>query len=320
MQKAKGKMQKVKLQKVNKLMPIRVALVLLLFTVASLRAEDANPRDRYFLSGDGWIQLTNTKTNKSARIRYRLPDGSYPQAAHQQIDRLFGVPAASDDSISRRLISLLDYFEDRFDQPIKIISGYRSPQYNEGLRKRGRLAAKTSLHTEGMATDILIPKARAAKAFKIMRDLQCCGIGYYHGNSLHLDTGPARFWDETSSKVKTDISSHNKRLMVRTAQDIYLPGEKVELRLARITDYPLGLASGFAIVRNGQTLKEFSFNNKSEACLPVTDPKERTTVWTIPQGFLPEGKIHIRVHFCEKPFTEMPDYVESNPILILSPS
>ncbi|MGH7966040.1 MAG: YcbK family protein [Candidatus Binatia bacterium] len=296
-----------------------LAVSLLLLTLSSLQAGEANPRDRYFFSGDGWIQLTNTKTNKSARIRYRLPDGSYPQEAHQQIDRLFGVPAASDDSMSLRLISLLDYVEDRFHQPIKIISGYRSPEYNEGLRSKGRLAAKTSLHTEGMAIDFLIQKARAAKAFKIIRDLQCCGIGYYHGNSLHLDTGPPRFWDETSSKVRTDISSHNKRVMVRTDQDIYRPGEKVELRLARITDYPLGLASGFSVIRNGQTLQEFSFNDKSEACLPVTDPKERTMMWTIPPDFQPQGKVQIRLRFCDKPFPEMPDQLESNPLLILSP-
>lgn len=309
-------MKNVQPQKVNKWISIKVTLVLLLFAVPSLRAEES-PRDRYFLSGDGWVRLTNAKTNKSARIHYRLPDGSYPQDAHRQIDRLFGVPDASDDSISLRLISVLDYVEDRFQQPIEIISGYRSPEYNEGLRKQGRLAAKTSLHTEGMATDFLIPKARAAKVFKIIKDLQCCGIGYYHGNSLHLDTGPVRFWDETSSKVKTDISSHNKRVMVRTDQDIYLPGEKVELRLARITDYPLGLASGFSVIHEGRTLQEFSFDGKSEACLSVTDPKERTMKWTIPEDFHPGGKIQIRVHFCEKLFSEMPDQVESNPILIL---
>src|SRR5439155_21166463 len=139
---------------------------------------------------------------------------------------------------------------------------------------------------------------------------------FYHGNSLHLDTGPPRFWDETSSKVHTDISAHNKQIMMRTDQDIYLPGEKIELRLARITDYPLGLASGFSVVRDGQTLEEFSFDSKSEACLPIADPQERTALWTIPEEFHPQGQIQIRVHFCDKPFPEMPDQIESNPILI----
>jgi len=292
------------------------ALFLLLATPPFLLAEEAQPRDRYFLSGDGWIRLTNAKTGNSARIRYRLPDGSYPPNARQQLDRLFDVPAGSSDHISLRLISLLDYVEDRFHQPITLISGYRSPEYNESLRAQGRLAAKASLHMEGMAADIRLPKILSAKAFEILKAQQCCGVGYYHDSSLHLDTGPSRFWDETSSKVETDISAHNKQIIARTDQDIYLPGEKIELKLARITDYPIGLAAGFAVVRKGQVLKEFSFDDKSEVCLPVTDPGERTRRWTILKGFHPGGKIQIRLRFCEKPFPEMPDQIESNPILL----
>jgi uncharacterized protein YcbK (DUF882 family) len=302
--------------KANRVMVTPRALVLLLFFVPSLLAEEAKLTDRYFLSGDGWLQLTNAKTGTSARIRYRLPDGSYPHNARQQLDRLFDVPAGSSDHISLRLISLLDYVEDRFHQPIALISGYRSPEYNENLRAQGRLAAKASLHMEGMAADIKMPKSLSAKVFEIMKARQCCGVGFYHDSSLHLDTGPSRFWDETSSKVHTDISAHNKQIIVRTDQDIYLPGEKIELKLARITDYPIDVAAGFAVVRNGQVLKEFSFDGKSEACLPVTDPGGRTMGWTIPQGFQPDGKIQIRVHFCDKPFPEMPDQIESSPLLL----
>jgi len=299
-------------------MMIRFALFLLLFSTPSLLAEDAKLKDRYFLSGDGWIQLTNAKTNASARIRYRLPDGSYPQAAHQHIDHLFGIPTGSGDHIALRLIALLDYVEDQFRQPLEIISGYRSPEYNENLRAQGRLAAKASLHMEGMAADVRMRKVLSAEWFQTLKALQCCGVGYYHDNSLHVDTGPARFWDETTSKVRTNISEHNKQLMVRTDQDIYVPGEQVELRLARITDYPLGFASGFAIVREGQTLQEFAFDGKSEACLPVKDPEERMVRWTIPRGFRPDGKIQIRLRFCDKPFPEMPEQIESNPIVIVS--
>jgi uncharacterized protein YcbK (DUF882 family) len=110
----------------------------------------------------------------------------------------------------------LDYFEDRFQQPIVIISGYRSPEYNENLRAKGRLAAKASLHMEGMAADIQMRKGLSTKAFPLLRALQCCGVGYYHGDSLHLDTGPAR-WDETTSKcAPTFLSITNNRAPVPT--------------------------------------------------------------------------------------------------------
>ena len=134
-------------------------------------ADEGKPKDRYFFSGDGWIQLTNAKTKQAARIHYRLPDGSYPQEAHQRINHLFGVPAQSHDSISLRLISLLDYIEDRYHQPIEIISGYRSPEYNENLRAQGRLAAKASLHMEGMAADIRMRKVLSAEWFKTIKAL-----------------------------------------------------------------------------------------------------------------------------------------------------
>jgi uncharacterized protein YcbK (DUF882 family) len=285
--------------------------------VSFLLADEGRPKDRYFLSGDGQIQLTNAKTNQSARVHYRLSDGSYPQAEHRQIDRLFGISADSADYVDLRLVSFLDYFEDRFQQPIVIISGYRSPEYNENLRAKGRLAARASLHMEGMAADLLLRKGLSAKAFPLLKALQCCGVGYYHGDSLHLDTGPARFWDETTSKVRTNLSEHNKQIMVRSDQDIYLPGEQVELRLARITDYPVAVAARFTVLRDGQPLAEFVVNGKAgEECLPVKTPEDRTMQWTIPSGFQPEGKLQVRVRFCDREYPEMPEQIESNLILI----
>ncbi|MBI3796090.1 MAG: YcbK family protein [Deltaproteobacteria bacterium] len=293
-----------------------IASFFLVFLLSSSFADGGKPKDRYFFSGDGSIQLTNAKTGQSARIHYRLPDGSYPRDEHQRLNHLFGVPVQSHDSISLRLISLLDYIEDHYHQPIEIISGYRSPEYNEHLRAQGRLAAKASLHMEGMAADIRMRKVLSAEWFKTIKALNCCGVGYYHDNSLHVDTGPARYWDETTSKVRTNISEHNKQIMARTDQDIYLPGEIVELKLARLTDYPIGFASHFAIVHDGQTLKEFSFDGKTEECLAVREPEGRTIKWTIPSDFRPDGRIQIRVYFCEKPFPEMPEQIESNSVVI----
>ncbi len=300
----------------NTKLGILLTACFLLATTSSSLAEEKKPNVYYVLMGDGWYQRTHAKTGNSAPIRYRLVDRSYAQDAQRQIARLFGIPAGSSDHIALRLIAFLDYFEDHFQQPINIISGYRSPEYNENLRAQGRLAAKASLHMEGMAADIRMRKGLSAKAFPLLRELQCCGVGYYHGDSLHLDTGPVRFWDETTSKVHTNISEHNKQIMVRTDQDIYLPGETVELKLARITDYPIGFASRFAVVRDGQTLEDFALDGMNGECLAVKDPGNRTIKWTVPSRFRPDGKIQIRVYFCDKPFAEMPDQIESNVLLI----
>lgn len=274
-----------------------VILCLLFGELSAAQAERAEqPKDRYFLSGDGFVQLSNGKNGRAGKIRYRLPDGSYPQTAQQQIDRIFGIAAPSDAQMSLRFISLLDYFEDRFQHPIQIISGYRSPAYNAQLRKQGRLAAQTSLHMEGMAADIHVGKRLAVQAFEHIKELNCCGVGYYHGGSIHIDTGPARYWDETSSKVGTDISDHNKRIMVRTDKDIYVAGETIELRLARITDYPFGVVSGFGIIQNGQDgqiLQESSLNGDEQSCLAVRDPRDKKMRWTIPNDFQTAEKVHL---------------------------
>jgi hypothetical protein len=106
--------------------------------------------------------------------------------------------------------------------------------------------------------------------------------------------------------------------MVRTWQDIYLPGEKVELKLARITEYPVGLVSGFSVIRDGQLLQDFSFDGQQQACIPVKNGIDRTTAWTVPADFRPAGRVQLRLRFCDKQFPEMPDQIESNVIQIRS--
>jgi len=106
--------------------------------------------------------------------------------------------------------------------------------------------------------------------------------------------------------------------MVRTDKDMYLPGETIQLRLARITDYPLGVVSGFAFVRDGHVLREFSLSDSDQSCLAVRDPRDKKMKWTIPEDFLVSEQAQIQLRFCNKPFPEMLDQIESNPIVIRS--
>lgn len=281
-----------------------------------LSAEGTTLINRYFLSGDGTVSLTNPKTSHSVRVHYRTEEGLYPREARQEIDRLFGVSAESGDHISLRLISALDYVEDQFDLPIVVISGYRSEEYNRNLRAQGGGAAKASLHIEGMAADIKVRKNLAKKIWESVKEMRCCGIGFYGGDSVHIDTGPARYWTQATSKVRTNISENNKQVMVRTEQDIYRPGEKVEVKLARITAYPVSLLGGFAIVRDGQEPQDFSFDGKETECLLVREAAERTVTWTIPEAFSRAERIRFRLRFCDKQFPEMPDQIESNEIAV----
>lgn len=256
------------------------------------------------------ISLIDTKSGRSGTVRYRDEAGTYPEKERKRIFGLFRVPANSDEEISLRLIALLDRLQDHFGAAaVRIVSGFRSPEYNEGLRKKGRLAARTSLHIEGMAADIEIPGAEARAVWDYVRSLDCCGAGYYHGAGIHIDTGPNRFWDEKTTGVEKDLGSMNRLILLRTDRDIYLAGETIRLTLARITDYPFGLRPQTELVGTGKKIRVAP----GEGCVPIRNRADgRSLSWTIPADFGKTEKMRIRLEFCDKPFPEMPDQIESN--------
>ncbi len=295
---------------------IYISLLLLLISFTA----QADTKDRYFLSGDGKIHLYDIKTRRELALRYREEDGTYPATAQRKIEKIFGV-GRSDESISLRLISLLDYLQDHFKgDKINIVSGYRSPEYNAKLRKKGKLAAPTSLHIEGMAADIEIPGADARQMWEYVRSLDCCGVGYYHGKGIHIDTGPSRFWDETSAKVDKNLGAHNKLILLRTDEDIYLPGETLKLSLARVTDYPISVRREVSFVEGPKKLKilqTISLNHSSQECIVVKNRKEAHELSiSLPQDFHFQGRIQLNLEFCDKNFPEMPESLFSNPISI----
>ena len=84
------------------------------------------------------------------------------------------------------------------DKPFQVISGYRTPQTNARLRKRGKGAAKNSYHMQGMAVDIRLPGYKTAVLRQAAYKLKGGGVGYYpHKRFVHVDVGPIRYWNET---------------------------------------------------------------------------------------------------------------------------
>lgn len=279
--------------------------------------EAGNPSGRFFLEGDGSVFIKDAKTGAGGTVRYRDDDGSYPSSAKQRLNRIFGIPGGSPEEISLRLIALLDHLQDHFKGGIlRIISGYRSSTYNEGLRRKGKLAAKTSLHTEGMAADIEIMGVDGKKLWEYVRGLDCCGAGFYHGKGIHIDTGPSRFWDETSTGVEKDLGARNKLLLLKTDFDRYRPGETVRLSVSRITDYPIGLKPKGRIFQNGSKKGEIVLSG-SDSCMHLSSHAQaRSLAWTIPAQFAREAKVHLEFDLCDKNFPEMPDWIVSNTIEI----
>ncbi len=291
------------------------AFLLTFFITTSLGAQSA---DRFFFSGDGNIHLLNAKTGQKATIPYRQLDGTYPQDKLLLINQIFDLPKNSSETISLRLISLLDYLQDHLGGGIiKIVSGYRSPEYNDGLRKNGRLAAKTSLHLEGMAADIAIEGVKGRGLWEFARSLHCCGAGYYHGKGIHIDVGPSRFWDETSAKVDQNLGGHNKLILLRTNYDVYHPGETAHMVLGRITDYPIGIRPEGLLIKGDKEVGKIRISEKNKDCLLLKNREEaRSLSGTIPKDFQGHDTMQIQINFCEKKFPEMPERALSNFILI----
>ena len=81
------------------------------------------------------------------------------------------------------------------DEPLHILSGYRTAETNAKLRRRSKGVAKYSLHMEGRAADIYIPGYSAKTIQKTALSMVAGGVGIYsRSNFVHIDTGLVRHW------------------------------------------------------------------------------------------------------------------------------
>jgi len=293
----------------------------LLLVATSLSARGLG-QTRYFFSGDGKINIVGAKNGISFNGTYRLADGTYDPSAMEKIHSVFsakyGIPGSE---ISTRFIEYLDYIQDHYNPKAKItiISGYRSPSYNTGLRNKGRLAAKASLHQYGMAADIKIDGVRAEDLWHFIRENNFGGAGYYHGTSVHVDSGPARFWDETTSGVGTDISDDNKLIEIVLDKDIYKPGETIKVRLTRATLFPVSASPNFSLEELSRsdkwklkkTIRAKCSSNSGAECVSMKNIDEMTGISLDLPEKISSGRYRISVGFCGEMPESMPAIKES---------
>jgi len=285
---------------------------------------------RFFFSGDGWISLVSEKDGESFAGPYRLGRAGYDQTALKAIYRVFGAPYdPAFSGLSLRLIEFLDFIEDRLSPGarIEITSGYRSPKYNAKLRSRGSLAAEASLHQYGMAADLKMEGVPARRIWDFVKNLGFGGTGYYHGETVHVDVGPARSWDEKTSGVGTGISSDNKLIGLVTDYDVYVPGDMMTLRFIRMTAFPIGVAPEFTLERQcvpggSVEVKIFkpSFLVSTEGpCPQFEDISQMASIrWRL-SGEVPSGRYRVRARFCNQLWKDMPPDISTSEFEIVRP-
>lgn len=80
-------------------------------------------------------------------------------------------------------------------EPYEVLSGYRCPKTNAGLRKHGEGVAKNSLHMTGQAVDLRLPGFETKQIRNLAISLKAGGVGYYpKSDFVHMDTGDVRTW------------------------------------------------------------------------------------------------------------------------------
>lgn len=76
-----------------------------------------------------------------------------------------------------------------------IVSGYRSPETNQWLRRISHGVAEHSMHIEGKAIDLRSDDVGIRSIQQVALALQQGGVGYYgSADFVHLDTGEIRSW------------------------------------------------------------------------------------------------------------------------------
>ncbi|WP_277850442.1 YcbK family protein [Moellerella wisconsensis] len=81
------------------------------------------------------------------------------------------------------------------NKPVQLISGYRSLESNNELRRKSSGVAKKSYHTRGQAMDFHIQGIQLSQIRKAALKMKAGGVGYYpKSHFVHIDTGPARTW------------------------------------------------------------------------------------------------------------------------------
>jgi len=189
------------------------------------------------LKNDGKLAIFSYHTGEFVELTYRVGK-SYDPKAIEAIEMV--MRSRGDDRthpIDRGVIEIMDHLQDHFGaETIEVISGYRSPKYNETLRLEGRGAASESLHMKGLAVDLHIDEVSERAVFDRVKELGLGGAGYYPRYAfVHADVGPRRVWEEAAPKKRVLVGTENNPNAAWTAltdRDLYRPGDTASVKIS----------------------------------------------------------------------------------------
>jgi len=143
------------------------------------------------------LHLVNAHTGDDLNLTY-FANGEYIQRSlqafnHLMRDRRANVSTLMDLNLYDQLYKLRTMLGT--DEPVHVLSGYRTAETNAKLRARSTGVAKYSLHIEGRAADIYVPGTSAKRLHRKALDMRAGGVGLYSKSGfVHVDTGHVRNW------------------------------------------------------------------------------------------------------------------------------
>ncbi len=121
--------------------------------------------------------------------------GRYDNAKLARLNRLLrDYQSGEVKPIDPALFDLMARVQSYIDQPLRVLSGYRSWRTNRFMYLVGFDVAENSQHVAAKAVDFSVPGMAAAKLGEIAQRCGAGGIGIYRSGFVHIDTGPSRHW------------------------------------------------------------------------------------------------------------------------------
>jgi uncharacterized protein YcbK (DUF882 family) len=143
------------------------------------------------------LSFYNLHTSESLKTVY-WEGGDYLTPSLADINRVLrDHRSGQSHEIDPKLLDLLCDLRLRLDtsEPFQIISGYRSPATNAMLNAKSNGVATRSLHMDGKAVDIRIPKRNLSLVRNAALAMKAGGVGYYPSSDfVHVDVGRVRSW------------------------------------------------------------------------------------------------------------------------------
>ena len=141
------------------------------------------------------LNLHNLHTGERLNIKY-YAFHNYDNDAIDQINYFLRCHYTNEvKEIDIEVIDLLCDIKDQIgkNKEIQIISGYRSPIYNDLLVSEGRHVSKNSLHIQGLAIDFTIDGITNRSISRVAKSFAAGGVGRYP-DFVHIDVGRVRYW------------------------------------------------------------------------------------------------------------------------------